>query len=147
MAWELLDKLYELKTRREFTPAVPTPEYSDRYEVTLNNGWARVRSTEPIVKRPSGNEYLDYNIEIEDPRPGVTLEDRSRNVWLRTAEGLGVQSVSYCGGMGIWQVSQGREPIAFNDLTPDDQEMVRDWLSGIDEKVFKEIPKLKKLFK
>lgn len=80
-------------------------KYACKFTISEGKGWLRIRSLKPMFKNhpaANGPAYLDYNIEKNDDRPNASLEDRSRNVWLRDSRGEGVISVSYCGGMGIW---------------------------------------------
>ena len=75
----------------------------------------------------------------------LSLEDRSRHIWLQNADGIGFQYASYCSGMGIWQVRQGGEPMDFSDLNFGSQEIVEDWLKLIDNYVFKYMTDLKEI--
>lgn len=120
--------------------------YKGTFEIITAKGWVNVKAKTPTyTSHPAvgGPAFLDYSIEAEDNRPGATLEDRSRNVWLRDSNGKGIQHASYCGGMGIWQVSQEGIPQAFSDLNPGSQDMVKDWLKMMDEYILKKVPELK----
>lgn len=126
-------------------------KYKGNFEITNGeNGWVRIKGLValgkeyPTVERPA---FIDYNVEVSDPRFGDTLDDRSRNVWIRNSQGSGLQSVSYCSGMGIWQVSEGIEPMPFGDLNPGSREMVKRWLGMMDSYISSSIPELEKLIK
>lgn len=121
-------------------------KYVDLFKITDSKGWINIKSVDPVYdNHPTidGPAYLDYTIEKKDHRK-VTLEDRSRNVWLRDGSRRGIQSVSYCGGLGIWQVSQGGVPIAGGDLGDREVKIVENWLKCMDEYIFERMPELKK---
>lgn len=125
-------------------------KYGDKFNIAGNNGWLAIQGRTPLPEEyhnTNNKAFLDYNVEILDSRFSDTLEDRSRNVWLRDEQGRGFRSVSYCAGMGIWQVSQDGNPMAFNDLNPPSQDMVERWLKIIDDYVTKSIPEIEPLIK
>ena len=91
-------------------------KYAGVLEITGNNGWLGIRTLEPVyAEHPSidGPAFLHYSIALDDHRPGITFEDRARNVWLRDENGIGFQSVQYGGGLGICTISEyrGQGPI------------------------------------
>jgi hypothetical protein len=122
-------------------------KYAGKVELSLTESskMIHVKLLEPM-DHPTGQVYLNYTIDLEDHRE-VGFNDRTRNLWLRNEDGRGIQSVSYCGGMGVWQVSQGGEPMAFGDLPESSQKMVEEWLEAMDKRVFDAVPELKPLIK
>lgn len=122
-------------------------KYAEMFRIKKSKGWINIKSVNPIRENHpaiQGHVYLDYTIEQKDHRD-ATLEDRSRNVWLRDSNGKGIQSVSYCGGLGVWQVSQRGVPVAGGDLTDEEMDMIKGWLKRTDKYVFGNMPELKEL--
>jgi hypothetical protein len=125
-------------------------KYGGRFNITGKDGWLAIRGRTPLPEdyhNARRKAFLDYNVEILDPRFSDTLEDRTRNVWLRDEQGRGFRSVSYCSGIGIWQVSQDGNPMAFNDLNSQSQETAAQWLKKIDDYVSESIPEVEQLIK
>ncbi len=124
-------------------------QHADTFEITAEKGWLRIKSKTPTyTDHPAinGPAYLDYNINYDDHRQ-PEYSDMSRNVWLRTKAGKGFMHVSYCGGLGIWQVSELGEPVAASDISSESKRLVEDWLKSMDDYVLKHIPGLEEALK
>ncbi len=120
-------------------------KYASQFEITSENGWMKIVSKEPLSNRNYGSDgpfYLEYSIQLDDHRPGVSLEDRSRHVWVRDSEGKGIRHASYSGGNGICHVSIGDEHKEYSELIPQERGTVNNWMKSLDKYVKNIMPDL-----
>lgn len=120
--------------------------YEDEWRIMEYDDAIRVTSKVPLFAYPGyGQTYVDYQCDKKElsDNPNSGLEYRCRKAWLRDSDLVGFQGVAYDRGLGIWQVTQARQPLDIGRITPEQMERIKDWLRGIDELIFNEIPELR----
>lgn len=120
--------------------------YEDEWRIMEYDDAIRVTSKVPLFAHPGyGQTYVDYQCDKKElsDNPNSGLEYRCRKAWLRDGDLVGFQGVAYDRGLGIWQVTQARQPLDIGRITPEQMERIKDWLRGIDELIFNEIPELR----
>jgi len=120
-------------------------KYASQFEVSVEKGWMKILSKEPLQNRNYGSNkpyYLEYSIQLDDHREGVSLEDRSRHVWVRDSEGQGIRHASYSGGEGICHVSIGAAHKEYSELNAQERGTVNNWLKSLDKYIRGMMPDL-----
>jgi hypothetical protein len=97
-----------------------------------------------LIDATSGDPiYVTY--EIERDHRSVPMDDFSRWLELADKNEKPFQRISYCGGLGIYQVVHNGEFFAYDDLPEETQDKIRSALELCDDKIISAIPELEEI--